>query len=344
MVKLGIIGLGMAWERLHYDALMRLKGKINIIAVCDVDMQKAQKAAEMAQLQPNKIYTDYNKMITTETLDAVLIMVPIEENYNVAKAALEKGLSIIAEKPFAATEKGAQELIKLSKRKKVLVAENMRYDEGTAIIKKLIDERKIGNVVYFIDNNVCEFQLDMHKDSFAAKEWRQHPDFRGGIFLDSGVHNIARMRHLFGEVEQVFAAGRPTEADFCPYSCINTLLMFSGGVTGHYSYFNIAKETQRPLVGFRIFGTEGEIYLEEKDCGFVNLSLKDGTHSVLSYTPGQGYYNELMNFYNAIENNEEITSTPENELGDIVVINDILDSIESIAKTTPAPRRRKRSC
>jgi len=47
----------------------------------------------------------------------------------------------------------------------------------------------------------------MTKDTFAATEWRQHPKFYGGAFLDAAVHDIAAMRHIFGAVECVQAFG-----------------------------------------------------------------------------------------------------------------------------------------
>lgn len=329
-IKVGIIGAGMAWEKLHFPAYQRLSEQYEIAAICDADREKAQKAAGMAGLSEENVFSDYNEMLGSAQLDAVDSMVPIRGNYEVAKAVLKSGLSLIAEKPFASTVEAAKDLIKLGKKNgvKVLVAENYRYEEENRLIKDLITQNTIGELMYFIDNNVKDFSAEMMGDDFSAREWRQHPDFKGGVFLDSALHHVARLRYLFGEMESVYAVAKESDEDYSPYSAVNALMRFKSNISGHYTFLSKGKETQSPLVGFRIFGTNGEIYLEERDCGCINLSFKDGSCKQIYYKPFEGYYNELLNFYNSIVNDEEIVSTPEKELGDIEVIYDIMKSIE----------------
>ncbi len=340
-LKMGIIGAGLAWERLHFPAYDRLKDRYTITAICDTDIKKAQKACDMVHIPHTNAYDAVNKMLHSAEIDAVDIMVPIAENYNVSKEVMSAGKHVIAEKPLASTIASAKELIKLGKKLKVMVAENYRYDEENNIIKQLLNDHAIGNPMYFFDNNISEFTKDMLQDTFAAKEWRQHPDFKGGIFTDSAVHHIARQRFLFGDVIGIFASGRHSDVDFSPYSCINAMLTYNNSVSGHYVFCCIAKETQAPLVGLRIFGTHGEIYLEDKNCGFLNLSLKTGEHQVITYKPNEGYYNELVNFHEAVVSDRQIVSTPEKELGDIQVIMDILKSIEQNAEVSASNNYRK---
>ncbi|MCL2578235.1 MAG: Gfo/Idh/MocA family oxidoreductase [Defluviitaleaceae bacterium] len=328
-IKLGVCGLGMAWERLHKPALERLRDKFEITAVCDRDIIRANNVAKELNIE-GKAYGDWSSMIANADIEAVDLMLPIQENFESAKEVLKNRKHLIAEKPFAATVEGAKQLVKIARDSgvKVLIAENIRYNEESVLIKSIIEERKIGNVAYFIDNHITEFQADMLSDTFAKAEWRKHPEFKGGAFLDSAIHYVARMRFLFGDALNIFASGRPSEVDFSPYSCINVMFTFKDHIAGFLSHFLIAKETQLPLVGLRIFGTNGEIYLEDKNCGFVNVSYKNGDSEAIPYNPGEGYYHELDNFYKAVRENEEIVSTPEKELGDIQLIFDILESIE----------------
>ena len=329
-IKIGVIGLGKAWERLHAPAFSQMTDKFEIAAVCDINQEKAQKAANWMGLPQEAIYTDYNKMLAEAGVEAVDIIVPITENYECARVAIMRGMHLIAEKPLTDTRESAWELIRLRKRMGVtmLVAENSRYEEENLIIKKLLEERRIGNPVYFIDNHVVQFQKDMIEDStFAASPWRRDAEFTGGVFLDSGVHHVARHRFLFGDLQTLYAAGRPSEAEFAPYSALHGMFTFNENgnhITGHYSFFITGVETQAPHVGLRIFGTEGEIYLEDKHCGFINVSHKSGSHEVIEYTPGSGYYHELNNFYEALRHKKEITSTPEKALGDMEVIFNML--------------------
>jgi predicted dehydrogenase len=92
-------------------------------------------------------------------------------------------------------------------------------------------------------------------------------------------------------------------------------------------------------VGLRIFGTHGQIYLEDTDCGVVNLFYPDGGHEPLNYRPNRGYYNELLNFYNALQGTEEIAVTPDLEIGDFRTVYAILQSIkdQDIVKVDRTP-------
>lgn len=330
-VRLAVIGTGMAWERLHWPAIQQMPDKYEIVALCDTDINLAITFANKIKLEPSNIYEDYNEMLKRDDIDAVATLVPIPQNFDVATAVVTSGKNLIAEKPLASTLEGAEYLLNLHKKHnvKIMVAENYRYNEEINKIRDIINQGKIGEVVYFIQNNILDFKKEMTKDTFAAKEWRQHPDYTGGAFLDAALHDIAGMRHIFGAVDHVYAMGRPLVEDFNPYMSVNAQILFKNGVIGQYVYYPDGKETQAPLVGLRIFGTKGEIYLEEKTCGIINVTYKYGGHELVEYQPGKGYYNELLNFYNSMMGTESISCTPEIEYGDVKMVFDILTSIET---------------
>ena len=99
------------------------------------------------------------------------------------------------------------------------------------------------------------------------------PRTRGGDLLDAAIHDLAGLRHLFGAIKHLSAFGVPQEADFSPYAVVTVNMEFMNGVVGTFSYFPAGREVQKPAVGLRIFGTHGQIYLEDTDCGVVNLFL-----------------------------------------------------------------------
>jgi len=330
-IRLGIIGTGMAWQRLHWPAIQELEGKYEVTALCNRTKKDALDFARSIGLSENKVYEDYSEMLRNENLDAVDVMVPIEENYEAAAAVVQANINLIAEKPLASTLQGAKRLLELHRSHPVniMVAENYRYNEEINKIRDIINQEKIGDVAYFIFNQYVNFEKEMKKNTFAATEWRQHPEYAGGTFLDAAIHDLAGLRHIFGSVDQVFAMGRPQKEEFSPYRIINSQIKFTNGVIGHYSYYTDGKETQRPLIGLRIFGNKGEIYLEEKTCGTINVSYYDGSSEQIPYQAKRGYYNELLNFYNAMIGNEDITVTPEVEYGDLKMVFDILESIKT---------------
>ncbi len=272
-MNVGIIGAGMAFEKLHNPAFQQLSDKYKIVAICDVDLHKRNYWANMLGLSSNDAYEDYRLMLERNDIDVFDIIVPIELNFeiteNVARKIGGTGKGIICEKPSADNMENAIAHQELSSKYQVpiMIAEHTRYSDEINIIRDAVISNKIGNIHYFIYNRVINFPAEMPDDTYPAREWRQYPEFPGGFFLDSGVHNLAVMRHIFGAVEKVHAFGRMEEMSFSPYSVVNTNIRFHNGVTGQFSFFCAGDEAQTPPIGLRIFGSEGMIYLETQDCG-----------------------------------------------------------------------------
>jgi predicted dehydrogenase len=328
-IRLGIIGTGLAWERLHYPAIKELGDKYEIVALANRTKADAEQFAKKINLGTENIYSDYMEMLQRNDIDAIDIVVPIEMNYEVSENVAKTGFDFICEKPLAPDMEQAKKFLDLSKRYtvRIMIAENFRYNEENNKIKEIVESGRIGEVVYFMKNNVTNFPADMTRNSYAQTEWRQHPDYPGGAFYDAAIHDLAGMRHIFGAVESVQAYGKPQKMDFNPFLSINTNILFKSGVIGYFVYYPSGNESLKPGVGFRIFGTQGEIYLEDKKSGTITVAMNDGTTDQIGYTPERGYYNEMLNFHNALNGIEEISVTPEIEYGDAKMVFDILDSI-----------------
>lgn len=334
-MRMGIIGTGLAMEKLHYPAYQELQGWFEIVAVADSAMDKAEHWANILGLGPDRVYCDYRKMLDRDDLDGVDIMVPIELNFEVTEAVAQRfsgtNRKILCEKPLAPTWEQAKAFVELPSKYSVEIniAENYRYNEEYQIIRDLVQSQQIGETYYFIQNRVDCFLCDLTEGSFPSTEWRQHPEFPGGAILDTSIHDLAGLHHIFGAVREVFAHGKPQEYEYSPYSVIVVNLQFAGGVLGSFSFFVAGKEMQRPLTGLRIFGDKGMIYLEERDCGTINVAYNDGSSSQISYKPQRGYYNELLNVYNSWIGQEEAAVPPEIEYGDAHLVFAILESIRT---------------
>lgn len=329
-LRVGVIGTGMALEKLHYPAFQELADKYQIVALADVEVEKAKSWARRLGLDPEKdAYRDYPEMMKRGDIDVFDIMVPITDNFEVAEVVAKAGKPIILEKPLGPNPEQAKACAGLPEKYgiPVMIAENYRYNEEVDQIRDMVRTQKLGRALYFIQNRVVNFPADMRKDNkFPVTGWRQHARFQGGAILDTGVHDMAMLRHIFGAVEMVHALGVPQDDDFAPYAVVNVNIKFMSGVTGQFSFYCAGMEPQRPFVGLRIFCTGGMIYLEERDCGIINVFYNDGHSEQVPYRPQRGYYNELLNFYNAAIGKEPLSVTPEMEYGDAMTIFAILES------------------
>ena len=333
-LQVGIIGAGLAFERLHYPAYQKLNDKYEIVALCDVDPPKCDKWSHILGLPCENLYQDWQELLKRQDLDVIDIMVPLELNFKitreVARQETGKKVGIICEKPLAPDLPEAKAARDLAVRYQlpVMIAETFRYSEEYSIIRDFVRTKHVGDVYYFIQNHADDFPAKMIKDTFQAKEWRQHPEYPGGAITDTAVHDIAGLRHIFGPVAKLHAFGIPTTADYSPYAVVTVNLEFVNGIIGQYAFFASGKEAQRPLTGLRIFGADGMIYLEEPAVGIINIFYNDGHQEQIPYQPDSGFRNELLNFYNVLTGREAVSVPPEMEYGDLKTIHDILASIE----------------
>lgn len=329
-IQVGVIGTGLAWERLHYPAFQELTDKYRIAAVCDRDRSRAEEWGRRLNLQPERdVFTDFRVMIERDDLQAIDIMVPIAQNHSVAEVVARSRKAIILEKPLGANLEQARATLELSRRYGILmmIAENYRYSEEYNLLKSLIDQKKAGAPVFFVCHRTSCFPCAMWQNTFSATEWRQHPDYPGGDILDAAVHDLAGLRHLFGGIKYLHAFGVPQADEFSPYAVLAVNMQFINGMVGTFSYYPAGQEIQKPLIGLRIFCEAGMIYLENNQCGVINVFTNDGGHEVIPFRPMRGYYNELLDFYQAFYGREDVKVAPEVEIGDVKTVFAILQSI-----------------
>src|SRR6476661_5788526 len=113
-VRLGLIGSGLAVEKLHWPALMNLPGKVRVVVACDIDAAKAQKVAKMAgqdlESPDCRWTTDYHEVLASDEVEAVLLSLPIHLTAQLILEAARSGKHVLSEKPLAANLPHAMEL------------------------------------------------------------------------------------------------------------------------------------------------------------------------------------------------------------------------------------------
>src|SRR5690606_5557858 len=98
MLKVGIIGTGGIYRWAHLDGWKTSK-EIRIAAVCDANIESAQKAHE--DFPEAAVYSDYKELLKREDIDAVSITTPNKFHSIIAIEALEAGKHVFCEKPDA---------------------------------------------------------------------------------------------------------------------------------------------------------------------------------------------------------------------------------------------------
>ena len=106
-VRVGIIGCGGIANSVHLPSLRDIAAA-EIVAVCDLIEERAQKAAD--EYGPAKVYTLYQQMLAAEELDAVFVLTEPDQLFRPAQRALRSGRHVFMEKPPGVTTYQAQQL------------------------------------------------------------------------------------------------------------------------------------------------------------------------------------------------------------------------------------------
>ena len=74
-LRLGIIGCGGIANGKHMPALSHID-EVEMVAFCDIIVERAEKAAKDYGVEGAKVYEDYNEMLKNEHLDVVHVCTP----------------------------------------------------------------------------------------------------------------------------------------------------------------------------------------------------------------------------------------------------------------------------
>lgn len=327
-IRLGIIGTGLAIERLHWPALRQLGSHWQVVGFANHSRPKAEAFAASAGLSMAAYSADYHQLLARADIDAVLIALPIPLNLVATEAALAAGKHVLCEKPTGANQTEANRFHALPGRfpnQRLLIGENFFYRDDLRLARSLIDDGAIGRV-HCISWRRAE-QLIPRAGQYSGTAWRIQPTYVGGPHLDAGVHHIAQLRLLGGEVRRLHAVTQDANPTMGGPSDLTLSLEFASGAIGTYTAIYSAIPVPPESNECRLYGTDGTLSIIPHQ---VTLSRADGSVMITrSTTSDGGYYNELINFADAIRHNEPILGTAEQSVRTMAIVLRALESAQS---------------
>ena len=148
-VRIGIIGCGGIANNKHMPALHRLPD-VELVAFCDIIVERAEKAAKEYGVEGAKVYEDYKELLKDETIDVVHVLTPNREHSFITVDALEAGKHVMCEKPMAINTEEAQKMLDAAKRtgKKLTIGYQNRYRPDSWYLKRACDNGDLGEIYY----------------------------------------------------------------------------------------------------------------------------------------------------------------------------------------------------
>lgn len=192
IARIAVVGCGEVTKVCHVPAALRSR-HVEVAALVDNNLPIAQGVARTYGLRC-RVAKRLEDVL--DGVQGVLVATPNHTHHAVAKAALERSLPVLIEKPIATRHSDALELCELAERKGTFIAVGYftRFYPSVRLMKRLLESGHFGRIrgfSYEFGNAggwapVSGYNLDRAKAG-------------GGVLMVSGSHFMDRMLHWFGE-------------------------------------------------------------------------------------------------------------------------------------------------
>lgn len=187
MLRIGVVGYGTGGQHFHTPFIAAADGcaLAGIVARAEATIAKVR-----ADWPDTPIFPSLSAMIEAGVCDAVTITTPPQTRRELVLEAIEAGLHVIADKPFAPNYEGAMELDAAARAKgvKLGVYQNRRFDADLQTLKRVVDDGRIGQV----------WRIESRMDQDSPLTVERGPT--GGLLRDLGSHVVDQMVYLLGPV------------------------------------------------------------------------------------------------------------------------------------------------
>lgn len=203
-LKVGVIGTGAIAKEMHLPNWKELEeeGRVELVGVCDVFGDRAKEAA--AEFGAQKSYKSFSAMLKNDDYDIIDICTHNKHHCRGTLAALEAGANVLVEKPMAMNVREAKSMIAAATKakKKLMVAQHMRFMPKHEVLKSFIDSGELGEVY-----TARAFWLRRRGIPGWGK-FHIKKESLGGPLIDIGVHMMDLAYWLMGCPKPVSASGK----------------------------------------------------------------------------------------------------------------------------------------
>ena len=333
-VRVVLIGCGRFACVAHIPALKRLEreGRIRLVGLCSRSEESIARASHLYGRKDIKRYRSLEEVAGDPDVDLVDLSLPIYLMPDAIKLSLAAGKHVISEQPCSPSLASGLELMKFHARLERpplwAVAENWRFKKTVKIVENIVAGGAIGEI-RFADFTYLAFQNPENL------RWRGTPEYVGGFLLDSGVHFVALLRKIVGEIEEVSASVRQHLPYLPPADSVTAILSFAGGAEGAYR-LSFAAPSAAGDQGLRLIGSRGTLL-----AGFQRFSRRDIRHNWIRVQSNAGrrfipvtddlfvaggVYETLSHCVDAVQLGTPLQSTAAQALRDVAVVEAMLES------------------
>ena len=197
-ISFSVIGFGRIGKR-HAKIIYEYEHS-RLVSITDTDESQMEGASELGieALQYNSVAEFLEKDNSKSAV--VCISTPNGYHTEYAVKLLNAGYHVVIEKPMGLSKEGCLDVIGAQEAsgKRVFVVKQNRYSPPSVWMKKVIDEKRIGDVLMVQVN--CYWNRDDRY--YGNSNWRGTPDLDGGALYTQFSHFVDLMYWVFGDIKQ----------------------------------------------------------------------------------------------------------------------------------------------
>jgi predicted dehydrogenase len=302
MVRVAIIGAGGIASQ-HIMCLMSIP-HARIVAVVDVDINRARLVAEQCGAQPFARLSDCLSLA-----DAVYVLTPPKFHAELCLEAIRAGKHVFVEKPVADTPEEAELIVRAAEQSNVLAmtAFNMRFRKGFIRLKQALDSGSLGEPISYWSQRLG---VGVGKEP----NWRTTKGQICGMTVESLSHDIDLIRWMCGEITGVRAQLAYTQAAIPEFDDnASTVFKLASGASAvlHASWSSHLGLNSRGIVG-----TKGTALIEGEGLWSLNrfrIKTEDMDHEHVEVlndrTNESSYLEENIAFIDSIVHGKALPVT-----------------------------------
>lgn len=225
---------------------IRASQRGELVAVASRSQDRAEAYA--AQWDIPRAFGSYEAMLASGEIDAVYISLPNHLHAEWSIRAMEHGLHVLCEKPFAISLSDVDRMIEASGRTGTVLAEALmyRHHPQTKTIGDWLQEGRLGEISVL--RGVFNFRLEDRDDVRLVPEWG------GGSLWDVGLYPLSFAQYVMGG-PPLRAAGEQCVGNTGVDESFVGQMHYEGGRLAQ-----IASSMRTPRqTEIEIFGTEGRL-------------------------------------------------------------------------------------
>lgn len=216
-LHVAVVGAGYWGPNLARN--FRASPEWELMAICDLDLGRAQKLADTLGGIP--VVSDLDELLADPDLDAVAIATPARTHHPLALRALRAGKHVVVEKPLAdSRERGLEMVREAEERGLTLMADHTYcYTPAVMKIRELIEDGQLGDILFI--------------DSVRINLGLIQPDV--DVFWDLAPHDLSIMDFILpGGLHPTTVAAQGADPLGAGKSCVGYLsLPLTGGAIAH---------------------------------------------------------------------------------------------------------------